>query len=867
MTSRKPLTRLTIALAAVAATVAAVLVVAGPGYDATRVRMFSGAIWLASVHTGQVTLVDGTTAEVKAKAQVAEPGTPLSVVQHGGTAYALNQRTGLLSRVDTATERVFRPVSVLPASDGLVVKSAPDALHVIDVHSGTVASADLATLARQGEPHRMGEAIRPDGVAVDGRGRVWAIGETGDLVRLAGGERRTSRAAGAKGRLAITEDQPAVVDPERGAVDLFAAESVAVVKSLRADLGTGDTVAVSGSVDRSRVLIANSTRGELVACTFDSGSCSEPVRVSAPGAELGNPVEVDNHAVVPDYSTGQAAVVDLGTTRVVAQRDLFSRPTRFELFTHDGIIFFNDPNGNIAGVLDLAGDVRTTVKYVDGPPEVDAPSTPDPRALPDRAARNGQREEKPEMGIPRKTVQPVRNDPVPQLPASGATISVSPDNRGVVGDEFELTLLLRSPAGEWNTEWLLGDGSKASDKTIRHRWQQPGVFTVKATATFSTGAKVLAETTVTVDPPDTPPHITSLFVQRPKPVIGESVRFSADSTARPDSWAWTIGRPGSAAPEATARTAEFTHTFSTAGTYAVTLTITKGTRTATSTRQFTVFQGAVKAWGRNSNAQATVPLSATSGVVAIEGGNVHSLALKADGSVIAWGSNEFGQTDVPEAASRDVIAIAAGRSHSMALTRDGSVLAWGLNDDRQTFVPPSAQHGVVAIAASGNHSLALKEDGSVIGWGDDSFGQASIPPEAKSGVTAIAAGDAHSLALKSDGSVAFWGEISGGGPRVPPEAMNDVVAIAAGDSHSLAMKADGTIVGWGFSRSEALSIPEEAMSGVIMISTGTHSLALKEDGSVISWGLSRDGVENVPPEYSAGVLAVATGTFFSLVVM
>jgi hypothetical protein len=34
-------------------------------------------------------------------------------------------------------------------------------------------------------------------------------------------------------------------------------------------------------------------------------------------------------------------------------------------------------------------------------------------------------------------------------------------------------------------------------------------------------------------------------------------------------------------------------------------------------------------------------------VVAIAAGNVHSLALKADGTVVAWGNNYYGECNVP----------------------------------------------------------------------------------------------------------------------------------------------------------------------------------------------------------------------------
>ncbi|WP_086662374.1 PKD domain-containing protein [Lentzea kentuckyensis] len=856
----------TLTALAVAATVAAAAVlVAGPGYDAARVRMHSGGIWLASVHTGQLTLMDGATAEVRTKVQVAEPGTALSVVQQGSTAYALNQRTGRLSRVDSAAEQASRPVSVLPASDGLIVKPAPDALHVLDVHSGTIASADLNTLASRGESRRLARAVKPDDVVVDGRGRLWALDEAGDLVWLAEGERRRSSAAGEHGRLAITLDQPVVVDPEHGRVDLLSPESGAVVRSSPVGLRPNDAVTVIGSTERSRVLIANSTRGELITCTFDTGTCAEPVRVGTPGAEFGNPVEIDNHAVVPDHSTGQATVVDLATARVVAQRELFARPTRFELFTRDGIVFFNDPNGDTAGVLDLTGGVRTIVKYADGPADAEAPPTPDPRALAIQVPKTGQRVQPPGLGIARPAVQPATTSPAPPLPASGASIAISPDSHGVVGEEFELTVVLRSPAGGWNARWRLGDGTELSGTTIRHRWRQPGVFTVQATADFATGARVLAEAVVTVELPEAPPRITALTVQRPKPVVGESVRFSATSTGQPDSWAWTVTKPGRSTPEVTSQAPEFRHAFGTPGTYTVTLTVTKGARTTSSTGHFTVARGAVKAWGTDTHGQTAVPSSAGSGVVAIAAGAMHCLALKSDGSVIGWGSDERGQAVVPQRATSGVIAISAGTFHSLALKADGSVVAWGANDASQTDVPLSAEHDVIAIAAGHDHSLALRKDGSVVAWGGNGSYQSRVPPEAMSGVTAIAAGRLHSMALKADGSVVLWGRAEPNVPPVPVGPGSGVVAIAAGWYVGMAVKSDGSVIGWGSSRDQVLPVPGNAMSGVVAVSLERHVLALKADGSVIGWG--GNGGPAVPPEYSTGVLAVAAGARYSMVLL
>src|SRR5437899_12265501 len=65
-------------------------------------------------------------------------------------------------------------------------------------------------------------------------------------------------------------------------------------------------------------------------------------------------------------------------------------------------------------------------------------------------------------------------------------------------------------------------------------------------------------------------------------------------------------------------------------------------------------QGTVSAWGDNSfgelgngtNTASNTPMqvSGLSGVTAIAGGELHSLALKSDGTVRAWGQNTSGQS-------------------------------------------------------------------------------------------------------------------------------------------------------------------------------------------------------------------------------
>ena len=276
--------------------------------------------------------------------------------------------------------------------------------------------------------------------------------------------------------------------------------------------------------------------------------------------------------------------------------------------------------------------------------------------------------------------------------------------------------------------------------------------------------------------------------------------------------------------------------------------------------------GTVVAWGRNDYGQTSVPVG-LSGVTAIAGGGLHTVALKNDGTVVAWGYNSDGQTSVPVGLS-GVTAIAAGDDHTVALKNDGTVVAWGRNVEGQTSVPVGLS-GVTAIAVGGYHTVALKNDGTVVAWGAGGAGQSgdahkgqSIVPAGLSGVTAIAGGGRHTVALKNDGTVVAWGNNSDGQTSVPV-GLSGVTAIAGGGWHTVALKNDGTVVAWGLQGYGATSVPL-GLSGVTAIAADVwHTVALKNDGTVVVWGDNRYGGTTVPAGLS-GVTAIAGGGYHTV---
>ena len=90
---------------------------------------------------------------------------------------------------------------------------------------------------------------------------------------------------------------------------------------------------------------------------------------------------------------------------------------------------------------------------------------------------------------------------------------------------------------------------------------------------------------------------------------------------------------------------------------------------------------------------------------------------QATGHLVGWGNLPVGFP----AGLNDVIAVAGGTVHGIALRADGTIVAWGDNLNGQTDVPAGLT-AVVAITAGANHTLALKADGTVVGWGGNDFG-------------------------------------------------------------------------------------------------------------------------------------------------
>ena len=185
-------------------------------------------------------------------------------------------------------------------------------------------------------------------------------------------------------------------------------------------------------------------------------------------------------------------------------------------------------------------------------------------------------------------------------------------------------------------------------------------------------------------------------------------------------------------------------------------------------------------------------------------GRNHGLAIRPDGGIVAW---------PPDAAigapTGPFVAVTGARPyHSVALDTGGNIVVWP--DDPQP--PPTGTFK--AIAARGRHTLALSEDGNIYGWGTDASGPAPFgvfaptasdawtpdgsghfiaPMEPGNPYTAIAAGFDLVVALRADGSVAQWALTSD--IPAPPDGV--FTQVAAGSGFGVGIDPMGRLHAWG----------------------------------------------------------------------
>lgn len=219
----------------------------------------------------------------------------------------------------------------------------------------------------------------------------------------------------------------------------------------------------------------------------------------------------------------------------------------------------------------------------------------------------------------------------------------------------------------------------------------------------------------------------------------------------------------------------------------------------------------------------------------------HFLALRTNGRVVAWSGYSSSVVAVPEGLEQ-VVALAGGQNHSLALRADGTVVQWGLTT-LATQIPQNLDR-VIAVAAGGNINAALRADGTVVAWGLQ-WERRFIVHDFLTGIVGIAVTKDAVIGLRGDGRVVVKSYV--GEPfDLPPETLSDVVAIAAGDNHCLALCRDGSVVGWGSDYMGNVKIPASVSPALGVAASSLESFVLRSGGTVEVYGINTIDQKRVP---------------------
>jgi len=169
----------------------------------------------------------------------------------------------------------------------------------------------------------------------------------------------------------------------------------------------------------------------------------------------------------------------------------------------------------------------------------------------------------------------------PQTATSSKTVTVSPPPplstsftflpaTPLVNTLVTFTAVTTGGTSPYTVTWNFGDGTTGSGTTVTHTFTTAQSFTVTETATDSSSPRQTATSSRPLTVYTTPPLSAAISASTSSPQIGQTVTFTASATGGTTPYSYAI----SFGDGATSTGRSPTHTYSTAGSYTVTLTVT-----------------------------------------------------------------------------------------------------------------------------------------------------------------------------------------------------------------------------------------------------------------------------------------------------
>jgi alpha-tubulin suppressor-like RCC1 family protein len=274
-----------------------------------------------------------------------------------------------------------------------------------------------------------------------------------------------------------------------------------------------------------------------------------------------------------------------------------------------------------------------------------------------------------------------------------------------------------------------------------------------------------------------------------------------------------------------------------------------------------------------ANAQGTVPVRATGGIIPITGSPIIVAGLghtcvTTDGSrVLCWGFNSSGQDGdgtftnqlVPVYVKdlSGVVALTAGSLHTCALTNAGEVWCWGDNtfgqlgdgttENRNVPVMVKDLPGkVISFTGGEDFTCAQLENKEIFCWGKNDTGQLNDGTTTNHLLPVISkleliqneiSGGQTTLLGEAAGDVAQWNELK----SAEVSNLSTSLSISANRfaPGGCAVTVSGEVQCWG---GDLKSAAVEKASSTLLVGTGMeHSCAVNTDLTVSCWGDNQYG--------------------------
>lgn len=578
----------------------AVLALRPGSSESAAVHFRDPVVWVPANATGELVEVNGATGEVMARAVVGEPGDDLAVLQRGTDAVVLNRTRGELSRVAAATVQQVAVVAVSSQGSPALLDGG-ERVHVVAADRLTSVDAEQVSVELERDLDDAGAA------AADEAGEPWFVERsTGSLRHLAEGVVVTGAVdLPAPDAMALVPagGEMLVVDGRAATVAAARDGRLVPVGCLAAEVAGPFEAAAGASSGGPIVAVTDPAGGILHLVGSDADEC-RIVDLGTGRSPLGRPLVFGGQVFVPYPAEGVVVVVDPAAGEVRARIALpgVGLGNRLELFVKDRILWFDEPDGSIAGILDDdrvvrvvdklagaasgagiggvvagAGDEGDVVGAIagaggagggsgasgdggDGGAQVDGGSGSAATGVDGGDEPSGNDDGAPTADVLLddlgRIIAPSAPDPqsaISPAPLPGGLVADFTYSSGLVGVGDTVTFTDRSQGGPTAWTWDFGDGTVATGPDVSHVWSDTGIYTVTLLVENATAVDQ-ATVVIRVVPPDQLPPRADFTLTSARTEVDEPVTFTSTSTGRDLQLRWEFGE-GTTATGPTARMA------------------------------------------------------------------------------------------------------------------------------------------------------------------------------------------------------------------------------------------------------------------------------------------------------------------------